>query len=301
MLEKIGHIKNPLTVIALFAGIAEVSGAAVLPFIERPVQETYVWFLMGFPCLIVLLFYITLWWKHHVLYAPGDYRDESNFTNMFRAGSAQAIAEKSDLEIDQIIIDEQFEAAEVDPVSNPPRTQPEDEVPLNREFVVNTEDTDATVGISDFKESIANENFRRKRYEISGKVYSAENLALKKLSNEMGVELVKNVSPLGMPKIIFDAVAEVDGELVVFEIKLVRFEMDKRSISAILKKVDSFYEALSFKDRIRFRFVFVIVVEDQDVGLVSVGRIANIAATYRFNIKLVKYNLADLESAFGEA
>lgn len=42
MTEKIGLIKNPLTVIAIFAGIAEVSGTVVLPFISANNQLTFI-------------------------------------------------------------------------------------------------------------------------------------------------------------------------------------------------------------------------------------------------------------------
>ena len=42
MVEKIGHIKNPLTVIAIFAAIAEISGTTVLPFIESENQGIYI-------------------------------------------------------------------------------------------------------------------------------------------------------------------------------------------------------------------------------------------------------------------
>ncbi len=45
MIEKIGTIKNPLTSIAIFAAIAEISGTVVLPFIAEANQSTYVWFL----------------------------------------------------------------------------------------------------------------------------------------------------------------------------------------------------------------------------------------------------------------
>ncbi|WLH55599.1 hypothetical protein [Pseudomonas sp. FP2294] len=79
MLEKIGHIKNPLTVIAMFAGIAELSGTVVLPFLEKPIQEVYVWFLMGFPVLMIYLFYRTLWRDHTVLYAPSDFQKDESF------------------------------------------------------------------------------------------------------------------------------------------------------------------------------------------------------------------------------
>ncbi len=39
MVEKIGHIKNPLTVIAIFAALAEVSGTVVLPFLDKETQH----------------------------------------------------------------------------------------------------------------------------------------------------------------------------------------------------------------------------------------------------------------------
>jgi ABC-type amino acid transport system permease subunit len=58
MVENIGHIKNPLTVIAIFAALAEVSGTVVLPFLSDRTQEIYVWFLMGFPILLVCIFFL---------------------------------------------------------------------------------------------------------------------------------------------------------------------------------------------------------------------------------------------------
>ena len=45
VVEKIGTVKNPLTIIAIFAGIAEVSGTVILPFISQENQGLYVWFL----------------------------------------------------------------------------------------------------------------------------------------------------------------------------------------------------------------------------------------------------------------
>ena len=79
MVEKIGHIKNPLTIIAIFAGIAEISGTLILPFIDISIQAVYVWFLIIFPLLLISLFFITLNFNHKVLYAPSDYKNESNF------------------------------------------------------------------------------------------------------------------------------------------------------------------------------------------------------------------------------
>lgn len=78
-MSAINHIKNPLTIIGIFAGIVEVSANLVLPFLDSPQQETYIWFLMLFPAALVLCFFGTLNFNHVVLYAPSDYKDDKGF------------------------------------------------------------------------------------------------------------------------------------------------------------------------------------------------------------------------------
>mgnify|MGYP000154695028 CR=1 FL=1 len=78
-MSKVAIIKNPLSVIAIFASVAEVSGAAILPFISSDNQGLYIWFLMIFPSILVLLFFATLNWNHKALYAPSDYKSDESF------------------------------------------------------------------------------------------------------------------------------------------------------------------------------------------------------------------------------
>ena len=80
LINKASHVKNPMTVIAIFAAIAEISGTTVLPFIEVQNQYTYIWFLILFPVLLVTVFFATLNFNRDALYAPSDYKDEKNFT-----------------------------------------------------------------------------------------------------------------------------------------------------------------------------------------------------------------------------
>lgn len=82
MIERSGAIRNPLTIIAIFAGIAEVSGTAVLPHISISNQIYFIYFLIGFPILLVILFFVTLNFNNRVLYAPSDFQDESNFVRI---------------------------------------------------------------------------------------------------------------------------------------------------------------------------------------------------------------------------
>lgn len=74
-----GIVKNPLSVIAIFAGVAEISGTSVLPFISPENQYLYIWFLMLFPSALVVLFFLTLNWNHKALYAPSDYKSDESF------------------------------------------------------------------------------------------------------------------------------------------------------------------------------------------------------------------------------
>lgn len=77
-------ISNPLTIIGIFAGIAEVAGTAVLPLMSESLQKIFIWYVMGFPILLVLLFFITLNVNPKVLYAPSDFKDEKNFMELIR-------------------------------------------------------------------------------------------------------------------------------------------------------------------------------------------------------------------------
>lgn len=72
-------IKNPLTIIGLFAGIAEIAGTTVLPLVSENVQNIFIWYVMGFPVLLVVLFFVTLNFNPKVLYSPSDFADEKNF------------------------------------------------------------------------------------------------------------------------------------------------------------------------------------------------------------------------------
>ncbi len=88
------QISNPLTLIAVFAGLAEVAATTVLPMLSGTIQETFVWYVMLFPVLLVLAFFLTLNFNHVVLYSPSDFQDESNFlgvlTGRYSSGTSDA-------------------------------------------------------------------------------------------------------------------------------------------------------------------------------------------------------------------
>src|SRR5215216_6579467 len=102
MNNKYGTVRNPLTIIAIFSGIAEVSGTAVLPFLQNGNQTLYVWFLMIFPLMIVILFFMTLNWNYKVLYAPSDFQNEDHFINILGKASKRELVNKVDMEVEEL-------------------------------------------------------------------------------------------------------------------------------------------------------------------------------------------------------
>lgn len=73
------HVNNPLTLIAIFAGIAEIASTCAIGYVNAELQYIFIWFVIGFPILLVLLFFIILIFKPNVLYAPSDFKNEENF------------------------------------------------------------------------------------------------------------------------------------------------------------------------------------------------------------------------------
>lgn len=79
MVIKSGHISNPLTIIAIFAGLAEIGGTVVLPLLSEKNQFIFIWYVMLFPILLVIIFFYILYKKNHVLYSPSDYQNDESF------------------------------------------------------------------------------------------------------------------------------------------------------------------------------------------------------------------------------
>ena len=81
MIDKIKAVNNPLTIIAIFAGIAEIAITVALATMDKEVQHIFVWFVMAYPTLLAVLFFGTLNFNAKVLYAPSDFN--SRFAHFY--------------------------------------------------------------------------------------------------------------------------------------------------------------------------------------------------------------------------
>ena len=90
--------RNPLGIISLFVFFIEAIATISLRIaVETEYVGHVVWFIILFPTLIVLLFFVTLWAKRESLYSPMEFRDDESFlallTKVDRLEAKQEVAE----------------------------------------------------------------------------------------------------------------------------------------------------------------------------------------------------------------
>ena len=198
MIEKVGPIKNPLTIIAIFAAIAEISGTLVLPFIEKSNQSVYVWFLMVFPILLILLFFLTLNFNHKVLYAPSDYKNEDNFLQSLPRASFTEKVQKIQAELEETEPVKAEQIEEPDPAQTLPQSQLQAKPEISYETLV--------------------------RRSAQASYMLAEELIFRKIASEFSTEIQREVKlgTLGGGRYIIDGIVRDKGVTTVVEVKFVR-------------------------------------------------------------------------------
>lgn len=79
--NSIAKVKNPLTMVSVFAAISEVAMAYVITTLPDKLQEIFIWFVMGFPTVLVFIFFFILYKKPAVFFSPGDYKKEELYVS----------------------------------------------------------------------------------------------------------------------------------------------------------------------------------------------------------------------------
>lgn len=79
MTEKINKINNPLTIIAIFAALAEINATIAIGLIDKSLHYIFIWFIIAFPTILVICFFATLNFNTKVMYSPSDYKEDKSF------------------------------------------------------------------------------------------------------------------------------------------------------------------------------------------------------------------------------
>jgi len=247
MKDKITTIKNPLTVIAIFAGTAEISGTAILPFLEPANQQTYIWFLMLFPLLLIIFFFITLNWNHKVLYAPSDFSNEDNFVNILKKPTIQETLS----EIESNLNDS----------DNKDSDEPNEK---NESNTVENEKSKNTTKKDRKQQTEIIRNIHLQRLQENE---LAELLVLNKLEKELKSPIQRDMKmEVGNSTFIFDGVIQRGSDLTGIEIKYMRTKnaFNASMWNRLADRFENLYNSLNNFQKQSFSIIFAVVT-DSDV------------------------------------
>lgn len=154
MTENIKKINNPLTIIAIFAALAEINATVAIGLIDNELHYIFIWFVILFPTILVLLFFITLNFNTKVMYSPSDYKDDKNFMeSLFNNKNYYSNDSASNLKFTSIeknisdLIDQKFKKISQQSDNNPQLLKTINEIKKQLK-----EETDTTL------ESVTNQN-----------------------------------------------------------------------------------------------------------------------------------------------
>ncbi|MCB9833047.1 MAG: hypothetical protein H6807_11300 [Planctomycetes bacterium] len=221
-------VRNPLTIIGAFAALAEIFGTIVLPKISEHNQSTYMWFLIVFPSALVLLFFVTLNFNHRVLYAPSDFRDESNF---FRRMHPYPFAEK--------VRELESEIGE----------------PVRQEEPRTGEPSPGTVEEATSKEPSPNASKSRLQEYLL-----LERLVVDDMATEFGVAPVRDVEfRNGQSRSRFDACFRDEYGAALVEVKMITGPQFARRLRDSLQRIGEQLRSMSRDDLTETRLVLALV------------------------------------------
>lgn len=84
--QRSSTFRTPLAVIGAFAAFSEITITVGMVHAPQTMQVLFAWFTMLYPLVLMILFFIFLWFKPGVLYAPQEYKQESNFMASINGG-----------------------------------------------------------------------------------------------------------------------------------------------------------------------------------------------------------------------
>ncbi len=281
----------------MFAALAEVSGTIVLPLLEKETQAVFVWFLILFPCILVGSFFGTLLFKHHVLYAPSDYKDEKFFFDLFSPADKKDIIKKlnSESEADYPLAlpdDPDLEQSDApnfgggvrnaggavvdiptaDPPALPPKTEP------------STSPSRPPADVA---------------FTYGASARRVEELVISKIEESLGIPLRREVSPSGMPGTVFDAVGEASGRSVIVEVRYTRIgHVQTPQVESLLLKVEKFWTRLPENIQAGFQLIYVVVVDGASQVRIDMMRKTFLrhARYYPYKVRFIMMSVDQLDN-----
>ena len=296
-------ISNPLTLIAIFAGLAESAAIGVLPFLESSVQSTFVWFVMLFPALLVVLFFAVLWWRSQNLYAPADYREDASYIHVH--GNKQPLGHSA---LESTQAERASEAEGQGVTAPPPEPTP---VPLQKlsnppagaavaAIPVATVEGGPSQTIYQLQTPAPTPKIAQTTLAV-GEEVMAERLALQKLQAMRGGELTSEatVSVNGVPY-RFDGVLAEGRAVNILEVIYKR----NRDVGSIVKKKLELFlklrkQMVANGDKQDVTFTIAIVTREPEDSFSVDSMVRSYAKSFELEVGIEVFDLRSLMNEFG--
>jgi len=186
------YAHNPLGIVAMF--ISLIYGFAVLLLATSVDKFTasertpLIWFIIVFPCLILIVFYRLVTKHHEKLYSPSDFRDDSSFLQTISTTERQL---KYREEAEEVLRDELPTQTDVDRVT---------------------------------AKLVSPQTATNQVEDISKQIRAIEDKVISKLEHELNVTAIRNVKyGPAQTGLIADAVFLTKPVATFFELKFVRY------------------------------------------------------------------------------
>jgi hypothetical protein len=287
MLEKTQYIRNPLTIVAIFATLTEVSGTGVLPFIDHPNQITFIYFLIFFPIFLVVIFFLTLNFNYKVLYAPSDFRNERFFIDLIRPALPSEIHEKIESETKELQADllDTIEIPAETEITGTDKTE-EKTIPREQKNIPEIDDIN----------SKDNRSSRLKNRLIIG-----EKLALDQIGLEENVIISRDVrlQDTSGKSFVFDGSFGKNGIIVLIEVK---FLANTRNImDRVLFELRKLESITLRNELLKTISVMLVLIFDDSKKYPEAARrnFEKISERSQIPIRIRTFSLPELEAAAG--
>lgn len=267
--------KNPLGIIGLFIGLIYGFASLLLTVaagrLSHDERMPLIWFMVGFPVLVLAAFYRLVTAHHEKLYAPEDFRDDQSFLEALDPGAARQRTQ------------EKLETTEAAVAGGPP-------VPGA---------TALPPGL-DLGRSLAGPNVSTGAVpDPVDELMRAEELALNRLERDLATPIERRVSFGDGRQTAFDGVIVKPSAVTAIEVKVF-----SRSLASTAMR-ETVARALLAREKLRearrrasdFNLLVVLVTgSDNPQCAPSVERATSMASSAGLPVKVKVYSPADLKA-----
>lgn len=304
-------IKNPLTIVGIFAGLVEIAGTAVMPFLSPNIQIIYVWFLMVFPAVLVIAFFLTLYFRHHVLYAPSDYRADEGF-HRWAPANARAVQLKAEVEQAESLAEQISGGTAIDAPAEPTTAVQMDPsaVATAQEIATSSPTQESAVNQRDViseprLEAVEVARMVRVRPSITHR-RRFENFLVEEFERRYGAKFLRDTQ-FDARSYVYDAVDLESNIPMILEMKYtVRGLINAKAYDEYLQAAKDVYDRLPANKKLNFIFIFVYYSDTRDQGEISrIRRSLNVlrsaAADFPFKVLAEYFSMVDPIAPNGRA